>query len=46
MALPSVVLGKLYTAIAVTAKKDLPSAFSRTLGKTFAMSQKALGKIK
>ena len=44
--LPSMALCKLYTAIAVTAKKALPSAFSRTLGKTFAMSQKALGKNK
>ena len=39
-------LGKLYMAIVVTSKKALPSAFSRALGKTFAMSVKALSKIK
>ena len=33
-------------AIVVTMKKVLPSAFSRTLGKAFAMCQNALGKIK
>jgi len=30
----------------VTMKKVLPSAFSRTLGKAFAVCQNALGKIK
>jgi hypothetical protein len=45
-ALPSVTLGKEYSAKISSAKGSLPSAFFRTLGKDFAECQKALGKEK
>jgi hypothetical protein len=43
---PSAALGKLHTTIIVTAKKALPSAFSRAPSKTFAVYQTALGKVR
>ena len=45
-ALPSAALGKLHTTIIVTAKKALPSPFSRAPSKTFAVYQTALGKVR
>ena len=42
----SIALGKLYMAIVLSTKKFLLSTIFRALGKTFAVCQNALGKIK